>query len=75
MRHLLLFNPMMLLRLSLISWPEVDKKKGLFADNLPASFGAEVAQLAEHSPEKAGVDSSILSLGTTENRHSSGMIR
>lgn len=26
---------------------------------------AEVAQLAEHSPEKAGVDSSILSLGTT----------
>ena len=25
---------------------------------------AEVAQLAEHSPEKAGVDSSILSLGT-----------
>jgi hypothetical protein len=27
--------------------------------------GAEVAQLAEHSPEKAGVDSSILSLGTT----------
>ncbi len=28
-------------------------------------FRAEVAQLAEHSPEKAGVDSSILSLGTT----------
>ena len=28
-------------------------------------FCAEVAQLAEHSPEKAGVDSSILSLGTT----------
>lgn len=28
-------------------------------------YGAEVAQLAEHSPEKAGVDSSILSLGTT----------
>ena len=27
-------------------------------------FCAEVAQLAEHSPEKAGVDSSILSLGT-----------
>jgi hypothetical protein len=27
---------------------------------------AEVAQLAEHSPEKAGVDSSILSLGTIE---------
>jgi hypothetical protein len=27
-------------------------------------FRAEVAQLAEHSPEKAGVDSSILSLGT-----------
>ena len=26
---------------------------------------AEVAQLVEHSPEKAGVDSSILSLGTT----------
>ena len=25
---------------------------------------AEVAQLVEHSPEKAGVDSSILSLGT-----------
>ena len=28
-------------------------------------FCAEVAQLVEHSPEKAGVDSSILSLGTT----------
>jgi hypothetical protein len=28
---------------------------------------AEVAQLAEHSPEKAGVDSSILSLGTTKS--------
>ena len=27
---------------------------------------AEVAQLVEHSPEKAGVDSSILSLGTTQ---------
>ena len=27
-------------------------------------FRAEVAQLVEHSPEKAGVDSSILSLGT-----------
>ncbi len=26
---------------------------------------AEVAQLAEHSPEKAGVRSSILRLGTT----------
>ena len=33
---------------------------------------AEVAQLAEHSPEKAGVDSSILSLGTKiHNRRSS----
>jgi hypothetical protein len=30
-----------------------------------ANFRAEVAQLVEHSPEKAGVDSSILSLGTT----------
>lgn len=29
-----------------------------------SSLRAEVAQLAEHSPEKAGVDSSILSLGT-----------
>ena len=28
---------------------------------------AEVAQLVEHSPEKAGVDSSILSLGTTSS--------
>jgi hypothetical protein len=28
-------------------------------------YNAEVAQLVEHSPEKAGVDSSILSLGTT----------
>ena len=28
---------------------------------------AEVAQLVEHSPEKAGVDSSILSLGTTSH--------
>ena len=28
---------------------------------------AEVAQLVEHSPEKAGVDSSILSLGTTHH--------
>ena len=28
------------------------------------SRNAEVAQLVEHSPEKAGVDSSILSLGT-----------
>ena len=39
----------------------------LLAGRLPASggrLGAEVAQLAEHSPEKAGVDSSILSLGT-----------
>ncbi len=32
--------------------------------------GAEVAQLAEHSPEKAGVDSSILSLGTITPIHS-----
>ena len=31
----------------------------------PLPIRAEVAQLAEHSPEKAGVDSSILSLGTT----------
>lgn len=29
------------------------------------TWSAEVAQLVEHSPEKAGVDSSILSLGTT----------
>jgi hypothetical protein len=29
---------------------------------------AEVAQLAEHSPEKAGVDSSILSLGTINQK-------
>ena len=28
---------------------------------------AEVAQSVEHSPEKAGVDSSILSLGTTNH--------
>jgi hypothetical protein len=33
--------------------------------NEESDLGAEVAQLAEHSPEKAGVDSSILSLGTT----------
>ncbi len=32
------------------------------------SSRAEVAQLAEHSPEKAGVDSSILSLGTIFRR-------
>jgi hypothetical protein len=35
----------------------------------PPCYGvarAEVAQLAEHSPEKAGVDSSILSLGTIQ---------
>ena len=32
---------------------------------LLVSNRAEVAQLVEHSPEKAGVDSSILSLGTT----------
>ena len=31
---------------------------------LLAANRAEVAQLVEHSPEKAGVDSSILSLGT-----------
>ena len=30
----------------------------------PGNQRAEVAQLVEHSPEKAGVDSSILSLGT-----------
>ena len=30
-------------------------------------FRAEVAQSVEHSPEKAGVDSSILSLGTTNH--------
>jgi hypothetical protein len=30
---------------------------------------AEVAQLVEHSPEKAGVDSSILSLGTIPRLH------
>ena len=35
-------------------WPFLD----------PNNCRAEVAQLAEHSPEKAGVDSSILSLGT-----------
>jgi hypothetical protein len=33
----------------------------LFSTSAPC---AEVAQLVEHSPEKAGVDSSILSLGT-----------
>ena len=32
-------------------------------------FRAEVAQSVEHSPEKAGVDSSILSLGTTSPSH------
>jgi hypothetical protein len=32
---------------------------------IPHNPCAEVAQLVEHSPEKAGVDSSILSLGTT----------
>ena len=35
---------------------------------LLAANRAEVAQLVEHSPEKAGVDSSILSLGTTIRR-------
>ena len=34
---------------------------------------AEVAQLVEHSPEKAGVDSSILSLGTTSHFHWMGL--
>ena len=36
----------------------------LFVVKFSSVKRAEVAQLAEHSPEKAGVDSSILSLGT-----------
>jgi hypothetical protein len=36
---------------------------------LPTVNRAEVAQLVEHSPEKAGVDSSILSLGTISTTH------
>jgi hypothetical protein len=35
------------------------------ADHYTASRIAEVAQLVEHRSEKPGVDSSILSLGTT----------
>ncbi len=44
-------------------WPvsQIWEQSGAERPNL---FCAEVAQLAEHSPEKAGVDSSILSLGT-----------
>ena len=44
-------------------WPvsQIWEQSGAERPNL---LCAEVAQLAEHSPEKAGVDSSILSLGT-----------
>jgi hypothetical protein len=41
---------------------------GKMRREIAVSSRAEVAQLAEHSPEKAGVDSSILSLGTTFRR-------
>jgi hypothetical protein len=41
----------------------VESKKTNFK---ASQMSAEVAQLAEHSPEKAGVDSSILSLGTNK---------